>query len=77
MIKEQLGTGVHVSLMGQYFPAYRAHTCERTNRKLTRDEYEHSLELLDRYGFEKGWCQDPDEIQDRFVPDFTKKASWN
>lgn len=76
-IREHLGTDVHLSLMGQYFPAYRAHTCEGINRKLTGDEYRLALELLDRYGFENGWCQDPEEIEDRFVPDFTKKASWN
>lgn len=77
MIRDNLGTEVHLSLMGQYYPTYRAHTCETINRKLTPEEYRHTMELLDRYGFENGWCQDPEEIEDRFVPDFSKKASWN
>jgi len=77
MIREDLGTDVHLSLMGQYFPTYRAQSCERINRKLAPEEYQRCLDLLDRYGFEKGWCQNPEEIEDRFVPDFSKKASWH
>lgn len=77
MIKECIGTEVHLSLMGQYFPTYRVHKQEKINRKLTREEYQNCLELLDKYGFEHGWCQDSEDIQDEFVPDFTKTASWN
>ena len=77
MIKEHIGTKVHISLMGQYFPTYRAHKRENINRKLTREEYRKCLKLLDKYGFENGWCQDPEDIQEEFAPDFTKSASWN
>lgn len=76
-IKKQIGTDVHISLMGQYFPAYLACNHEPINRKLTTKEYQQCLGLLDRYGFENGWCQECEEIQETFVPDFTKKASWN
>jgi len=77
MIKAHLGTEVHISLMGQYFPTYRARQNEKINRRLTRNEYQKCLELLDKYGFENGWCQEPEDIQDEFVPDFTKRSSWN
>lgn len=77
MIKEQLGTGVHISLMGQYFPTYRAHEREQINSKLTPREYQKCMDLLDYYGFEEGWCQEPDDIREEFVPDFTKQAKWN
>jgi len=76
MIREELGTAVHLSLMGQYFPAYRAHTCEKINRKLTSEEYRRAAELLEHHGFEHGWCQYPEELEDSFIPDFTKRASW-
>ncbi|MCK5257750.1 MAG: radical SAM protein [Deltaproteobacteria bacterium] len=77
MIKEHIGTGAHISLMGQYFPTYRAHKQDGINRRLTRQEYQRCLELLDKHGFENGWCQEPEKIQEEFVPDFTKQASWN
>jgi putative pyruvate formate lyase activating enzyme len=76
MISEELGTDVHLSLMGQYFPAYRAHTRGTINRKLTPEEYRITADLLETYGFEQGWCQYPEEVEDCFVPDFTKKESW-
>lgn len=76
MIRDELGTDVHLSLMGQYFPAYLAHTCDIINRRITSEEYHAAAGLLEIYGFEKGWCQYPEEVEDCFVPDFTKKASW-
>jgi len=76
-IKEHIGTNVHISLMGQYFPTYRAHQYGKINRKLATKEYQQCLKLLDKYGFEDGWCQETEDIEETFVPDFTKKASWN
>ncbi|MCK5256828.1 MAG: radical SAM protein, partial [Deltaproteobacteria bacterium] len=76
-IKEHIGTNVHISLMGQYFPAYLAHQYVKINRKLTTQEYQQCLKLLDKYSFEDGWCQETEDIEETFVPDFTKKASWN
>jgi len=77
MIKEHIGTKAHLSLMGQYFPAYRAHEQGKINRKLTGEEYQKCLTLLDKYGFENGWCQEPEDVEEEFVPNFTKTASWN
>lgn len=76
MIRDALGTDVHLSLMGQYFPTYRAHAFEKINRKLTPEEYRLTADLLEHYGFEQGWCQYPEEVEDCYVPDFTKKESW-
>jgi len=77
MIKEYVGINVHISLMGQYFPTHLAFKREKINRKLTTQEYQQCLKLLDKYGFEDGWCQEHEDIRETFVPDFTKKASWN
>ena len=76
-INEHIGTDVHISLMGQYFPAHLAFQYEKINRKLTSQEYQQCLKLLNTYGFENGWCQEHKDIQETFVPDFAKKASWN
>jgi putative pyruvate formate lyase activating enzyme len=46
-----------VSLMSQYFPAYRSSEFSEINRKLTEEEYEKALELYDILGFE-GWVQE-------------------
>ena len=77
MIREHLGNELHISLMGQYFPTYHASERVQLNRKITRQEYQHALALLEQYGFENGWFQNPDDIQETFVPDFTREASWN
>lgn len=77
MIRKHLGRSVHISLMGQYFPTYHAPKRVQLNRKITREEYQQCLTLLEQYGFENGWFQNPDAIQETFVPDFTREASWN
>ena len=48
---------VHVSLMGQYFPAHRAARTPGLGRKLYPGEYEEAVELLDRLGLHDGWLQ--------------------
>ena len=77
MIKEHLGTTIHISLMAQYFPSYCASQHPPLDRKLTPKEYQHCFSLLKTYGFENGWCQEPEDSAETFAPDFTKKESWN
>lgn len=57
-VAEELSMNVHISLMSQYFPVYKALTLPRVNRKITRQEYEEAQHILEDYGFEKGWTQD-------------------
>ncbi len=77
MIKEHLGNTIHISLMAQYFPAYCASDYPPIDRKLTHKEYQNCFSLLKTYGFENGWCQEPEDSDKTFVPDFTNKESWN
>ncbi len=77
LIKERLGTGIHVSLMGQYFPSYRASETAGLNRRISRELWQRCAGLLAELGFELGWVQPPDEVDDTYVPDFTKEDSWN
>jgi uncharacterized Fe-S radical SAM superfamily protein PflX len=45
--------------MSQYFPAHKAHTHPELARKITGSEYRQALALLDEYGLNTGWVQEP------------------
>ena len=57
-LAEEMGRSVWVSLLGQYFPAYKAHGLPPLDRKITEREYEAALEHLDRLGIVNGFVQD-------------------
>ena len=57
--------GIFVSLMTQYFPAYRALGHAVIGRKIVKLEADNAVELLLRYGLDNGWVQDE------------KNAEWN
>jgi len=50
----------HLSLMSQYFPAYKAADTTGINRRLTEAEYEEVKDFALRLGLETGWFQDLD-----------------
>lgn len=56
-LSEALSPRVHVSLMDQYFPAYRALEDPVLGRRLSRQEYESALDALESAGLEHGWTQ--------------------
>lgn len=56
-IAEELGTGVFISLMSQYFPAYKALENPVINRRVNADEYREAVDCLEELGFEYGWVQ--------------------
>jgi putative pyruvate formate lyase activating enzyme len=56
-IAEELGTDVFISLMSQYFPAYKAVESPIINRRINVDEYREAVECLEELGFESGWVQ--------------------
>ena len=53
-----VGTGVHVSVMSQYTPVFRALQLGGWNRKVSEEEYARLTEAADDLGFENGWIQD-------------------
>lgn len=57
-IAEELSPNVSISLMDQFFPAYKALNDPMLNRKPTWEEYEVGLNALDEFGFDNGWVQD-------------------
>jgi putative pyruvate formate lyase activating enzyme len=58
-ISEHLSKDTAISLMSQYFPANRAHLYPELNRRITDEEQASVLALLDEFGLENGWVQDP------------------
>jgi Uncharacterized Fe-S protein PflX, homolog of pyruvate formate lyase activating proteins len=57
-IGNEIGKDACVSLMNQYFPAYKAEFDERINRKITKEEYRKAISELNKAGL-KGYCQEP------------------
>lgn len=56
-IAENISKNVQVSLMSQYFPAYKAFNDKRANRKITYEEYMDAIESLEEAGL-TGYYQD-------------------
>jgi len=53
-----VGTGIPVSIMAQYTPAYKALNEAPWNRRPTQDEYGLVVEAMERLGFSEGWIQE-------------------
>lgn len=58
-LKSELGTEVHLSVMSQYFPAYKAFNHPKMNRKITNKEYVNALNIIEKLGFTNVFAQDP------------------
>lgn len=59
-VAEELSTSVPISLMSQYFPVYKAKEIPMLNRRITKQEYENALKILESYGL-SGWYQPLEE----------------
>ncbi len=80
-IKDNIGNETWISLMGQYYPAYKVSGSEvrvsglntknysELNRGINFKEYEFAKEQLEKYGFENGFIQDIGSNSDE-TPDF-------
>lgn len=63
---------IHISLMAQYRPLYKANCFEEINRMVNVDEYNLVREMVDRAGF-PGFFQEAASLDRKFVIDFTKR----
>jgi putative pyruvate formate lyase activating enzyme len=62
---------IHLSLMSQYYPVYRAGEFPELNRQVTPDEISAAEEKKFALGLVNGWTQEP-EAGEIFLPDFRK-----
>ena len=56
-LAEKVSPKSYVSLMSQYFPQYRADRFPELNRRITRAEYAHAKEIMEKLGLTSGWHQ--------------------
>ncbi len=57
-LSEEISKDVYISLMSQYFPAYKANDMKEISRRVTEEEYEEAYQAMQKYGLENGWVQD-------------------
>ena len=75
-VARELSPEVHVSLMSQYYPAYKAGNYKEISRPLQFLEYEEAKRALERLGIENGWIQELDSNL-VFRPDFEKDVPFD
>jgi putative pyruvate formate lyase activating enzyme len=57
-ISREISEEIHLSLMEQYFPSYKAGECVSIDRKITPEEYESAVESFFKSGLNRGWMQE-------------------
>lgn len=57
-IAQEISPETYVSLMGQYFPAYKAHKYPQIARRITSQEYQQAVGWLHNFKLENGWIQE-------------------
>jgi putative pyruvate formate lyase activating enzyme len=57
-LAEEISRDVYISLMSQYFPAYKANEFPEINRRITEAEYDAAYDSKMRYGLKNGWVQE-------------------
>jgi putative pyruvate formate lyase activating enzyme len=57
-LSKEISKDVCVSLMSQYFPAYRSAESKLLSRRITEEEYDEAYAMKIRYGLKKGWVQE-------------------
>jgi putative pyruvate formate lyase activating enzyme len=56
-LAKEISKDVYVSLMSQYFPAYRSAESRQLSRRITEEEYDEAYAMKIKYGLKKGWVQ--------------------
>lgn len=64
---------VHLSLMSQYNPHYKACEFGEINRAITQEEFEAAEKLVEGFGFKNGWVQEFGGAVKYLNPDFRRE----
>lgn len=70
LIKENLGTDTHISLMSQYTPMGEIKNIPELQRKITEREYDKVVSYAINLGFENIYTQEHSSAKEEFIPDF-------
>jgi putative pyruvate formate lyase activating enzyme len=57
-IAEEISPDTYISLMSQYFPAYKAVGNPLLDRRITTAEYAAAQDIMETYGLTNGWIQE-------------------
>ena len=57
-LPDEISRDTYISLMRQYFPAYKAVNLSPLSRRITGAEYARAKDIIERYGLERGWLQE-------------------
>lgn len=60
-LAERIGTAIHVSVMSQYTPVYRALEASGWDRRVSSEEYGRVTAAAEELGFHEGWIQEYEE----------------
>ncbi len=72
ILVNEFSSGIHISLMAQYFPTENVHDHKNLGRTLFFEEYEKVIDEMERLGFYKGWVQELKSAEN-YRPDFDLK----
>jgi len=68
-LAENIGTKLHLSLMSQYYPAWKASQYPEISRSLTEEEYDNAVSIVNSYNFENCLIQELDPSAE-WTPEF-------
>jgi putative pyruvate formate lyase activating enzyme len=57
-LAEEISRDVYISLMSQYFPAYKTGDFPEINRRIQEQEYDEAYDAKMKYGLKNGWVQE-------------------
>jgi putative pyruvate formate lyase activating enzyme len=57
-LADEISRDVYISLMSQYFPAYKAGEHKEINRRISEEEYDRAYDIKIKYGLKNGWVQE-------------------
>jgi len=57
-LAEEISKDIYISLMSQYFPAFRTKEFKEIDRRINEEEYEEAYQAMQKYGLDNGWIQE-------------------
>lgn len=74
-ISEKLSSEVTLSIMGQYYPTYKAHLYPEINRPINEEEYEGVMEIIESLNMEENVFVQNLGSHRHYQPDFSNKEN--
>ena len=70
---DEVSPKIAVSIMSQYYPAFKALETKGISRRITSKEYTTVVRIVNELGLENGWMQKMDS-SDNYLPDFAREG---